>query len=191
MRKLLLVCLSLLIPGIAASHAAEKESKVPPALNFTMKRLDGKETPLATYQGKVVLLVNTASECGLTPQYEGLQKLHKKYAGQGLAVLGFPANEFGQQEPGTNDQIAKFCKENYGVEFDMFAKVVVKGPGQCELYKFLTSKETNPKFAGPIGWNFEKFLLNRKGEVVARFKPDVEPESEEVVNAIEAELARK
>lgn len=176
----------------ATVFAADKEGKkVAPALNFTMNSLDGKPVELSRYQGKVVLIVNVASECGLTPQYKQLQELHKKYAGQGLAVLGFPANEFGAQEPGTNQQIADFCKKNYGVEFDMFAKVVVQGKDQCALFRHLTSKETNPKFSGPIGWNFEKFLLNRQGEIVARFKPDVEPDAKEVVAAIEAELKKK
>jgi glutathione peroxidase len=192
MKKLLATLLSAALLSLGSfTLAAEKEGNVPAALNFTMKRLNGKEQPLSAYQGKVVLIVNTASECGLTPQYEGLQALHKKYAGQGLAVIGFPANEFGKQEPGTNDEIATFCKANYGVEFDMFAKVVVKGEGICPLYQHLTSKETNGKFAGPIGWNFEKFLLGRDGDVVARFKPNVEPSDPAVIAAIEAELAKK
>ena len=191
MKKSLLAIVALsLVFAVIPSHAAEKE--VPPALNFKMKPLNGKDdVPLSNYLGKVVLMVNVASECGLTPQYESLQAMHKKYADQGLSVLGFPANEFGAQEPGSNEQIAKFCKQNYGVEFDMFSKVVVKGAGQCDLYKYLTSKETNGKFGGPISWNFEKFLVNRKGEVVARFAPNVKPDSAEVIKAIEAELANK
>jgi glutathione peroxidase len=164
---------------------------VPVALNFTMTSLDGKAVELSKYQGKVVLMVNVASECGLTPQYKGLQALHEKYGKDGLAVLGFPANEFGGQEPGTNAEIAAFCQKNYGVKFDMFAKVVVQGDGQCPLYKYLTSKETNPKFAGPLQWNFEKFLIGRNGAVVARFSPQVEPQAEEVTKAIEKELAKK
>src|SRR5690606_26075551 len=150
--------------------------------------LDGKEADLSQYKGKVVLVVNVASECGLTGQYEGLQELHEKLGAKGLAVLGFPANEFGAQEPGSNDEIAKFCKKNYGVEFDMFAKVVVKGDGICPLYAYLTGKDTNEKFAGPITWNFEKFLIGRDGQVIARFAPRVEPTSEEVMKAIEAAL---
>jgi glutathione peroxidase len=192
MKRLPLCCLALFCVVAVSTSAAEKGArKVPAALDFKMNRLDGKPANLADYQGQVVLIVNTASECGLTPQYEGLQGLHEKYAQKGLAILGFPANEFGSQEPGSNAEIATFCKKNYGVEFDMFAKVVVKGEGQCPLYTFLTSKESNPKFAGPISWNFEKFLINRQGEVVARFKPQVEPDSEEVTKAIEAELAKK
>lgn len=191
MKKLLalplLLCATLVLPSIAA----EKEEKVAPALDFKMKSLDGKDVDLSKYQGKVVLMVNTASKCGLTPQYEQLEALHEKYADKGLAILGFPANEFGKQEPGTDSEIGEFCQKNYGVKFDMFSKVVVKGDGQCPLYQFLTSKDTNPKFAGPIKWNFEKFLINRDGEVVARFAPPVVPDSDEVVAAIEAELDKK
>lgn len=170
---------------------AAGDKPVPAALDFTMKSLTGKPVNLSRYEGKVVLIVNTASQCGYTPQYEPLEALYKKYHSQGLAVLGFPANEFGQQEPGTDPEIAEFCRKNYGVTFDMFSKVVVKGDGQCPLYQFLTSKETDPKFAGPIKWNFEKFLLSRDGEVVARFSSGTEPDSPEVTKAIEVELAKK
>jgi glutathione peroxidase len=176
----------------SAMFAEEKNSKssVPPLLQFKMKSLSGKPVDLADYQGKVLLIVNVASECGLTPQYEGLEALHEKYAAQGLAVLGFPANEFGAQEPGSDAEIAEFCKSNYGVQFQMFSKVVVKGEGQCPLYRFLTSAETNPGFAGEITWNFEKFLVGRDGKVAARFSPKVEPDAAEVVEAIERELAK-
>lgn len=160
------------------------------ALNFKMKSLDGKNIDLAKYQGKVVLIVNVASQCGNTPQYEGLEDLHEKFAEAGLAVLGFPANEFGKQEPGSDRDIAEFCDKNYGVKFDMFSKVVVKGEGQCPLYKYLTSKETDPDFAGDVTWNFEKFLIGRDGRVAARFAPRTKPESQEVVGAIERELAK-
>lgn len=176
---------------ITAADAADKGAKkVPDVLNFKMKSLGGKEVDLSKYKGKVVLMVNVASKCGLTPQYEGLEELHEKYADQGLAILGFPANEFGKQEPGTDVEISEFCQENYGVKFDMFSKVVVKGEGQCPLYKFLTSKETDPDFAGDITWNFEKFLVGRDGKIVKRFAPKVAPESDEVVSAVEAELAK-
>jgi glutathione peroxidase len=182
-----------LVAATGAVRAEEKKEKgkVPAALNFKMKRLDGKEANLADYAGKAVLIVNVASECGYTPQYEGLQKLHEKYASQGLVVMGVPANEFGRQEPGTNDEIATFCKKNYGVTFDMYAKVVVKGAGQTPLYKHLTSKETNPKFAGDVKWNFEKFLIGRNGEIAGRFGSSVEPESKELTSAIETALAEK
>src|SRR6266481_6308125 len=140
-------------------------AKVPQALDFTMKSIDGRPVDLSKYQGRVVLMVNVASECGFTPQYEGLEDLHKKYAAKGLSILGFPANEFGAQEPGTNKEIAQFCKQNYSVEFDMFSKIIVKGAGQAPLYKYLT---THPKFRGDVAWNFEKFLIGRNGEVIGR-----------------------
>ncbi|MDB5384986.1 MAG: Glutathione peroxidase [Planctomycetaceae bacterium] len=176
----------------AEEKSAESKGgeKVAPALSFTMDSLEGKPVKLSKYAGKVVLIVNVASQCGLTPQYEGLEELHGKYKGKGLAILGFPANEFGKQEPGSNKEIAEFCAKNYGVEFDMFSKVVVKGDGKCELYQFLTSKEKNGKFGGEITWNFEKFLLNKNGEVVNRFAPGVKPDAPEVIKAIEAELAK-
>jgi glutathione peroxidase len=175
----------------AQAPALPDKKDVPAGLNFTMKDIDGKDVALSKYRGKVVLIVNVASECGLTPQYADLQALHDKYAEQGLAILGFPANEFNQQEPGTNKDIKTFCAEKYGVKFDMFSKVVVKGEGQCDLYKFLTATDTNPKFAGEIQWNFTKFLIARDGSVVNRFEPKVKPLAEEVTKAIEAELAKK
>jgi glutathione peroxidase len=156
-----------------------------------MKNIKGEPVDLSKYQGKVVLMVNVASKCGLTPQYKELEGLHEKYADKGLAVLGFPANEFGKQEPGTDGEIADFCKAKYDVKFDMFSKVVVKGDGQCDLYKFLTSEKTDPKFAGDIKWNFEKFLVGRDGNVIARFAPTVKPDSPEVIKAIETALAEK
>jgi glutathione peroxidase len=189
----ILTCVALLLT-VSTTVAADKAKgggKVPAVLNFKMKALDGKETDLSQYQGKVVLFVNVASECGLTGQYKGLQELYKKYADQGLVIVGVPANEFGAQEPGTDAEIAKFCKTTYGVTFPMLSKVVVKGKGICPLYRHLTSKETNPKFAGDIKWNFTKFLIGRNGEIVARFEPEVEPKSDEVVQAIEAELKKK
>lgn len=194
MQKIVAVGLAsmlMVVIGGAVMSAEKEEKKVPAVLNFKMKKLDGKEVNLADYQGKVVLFVNVASQCGLTPQYKGLEQLHEKYGEKGLAIIGVPANEFGSQEPGSNDEISKFCEKNYGVKFDMMSKQVVKGDGICPLYKHLTSKETDPKFAGDISWNFEKFLVSRDGEIVARFKPRVEPTADEVVKAIEAELAKK
>jgi glutathione peroxidase len=186
------VALAFAVALTAPAGGEEKgEKKVASVLNFKMKSLAGKEVDLSKYQGKVVLIVNVASQCGNTPQYKGLQALHEKYGKDGLAILGFPANEFGRQEPGTDDEIADFCKSNYGVTFDMFSKVVVKGEGQCPLYQFLTSKDTNPKFGGDVQWNFQKYLISRKGDIVKRFEHSVKPESKEVVTAIEAELARK
>lgn len=187
----LAACGVLLCAATVLISADKEEGKVPAVLDFKMKKLDGKPGNLADYKGKVVLIVNTASECGNTPQYAKLEKLHEKYGKDGLAVIGFPANEFGGQEPGTNAEIAKFCEKNYGVKFDMYEKVVVKGEGQCPLYAFLTSKETNPKFPGQVAWNFEKFLIGRNGEIVARIKHNVEPDAPEVTKAIETELAKK
>lgn len=191
MRTLILWSAVLALALYPAVQAEDKGAKkVPDVLNFKMKTLDGKDMDLAKYQGKVILLVNVASQCGLTPQYKGLQGLHQKYAGQGLAIVGVPANEFGAQEPGSNEEIAKFCSTNYGVKFDMLAKVVVKGEGICPLYKYLTSKQTNPKFGGDITWNFTKFLIGKNGEIVGRFDSDVEPDSAEMVKAIETELKK-
>ncbi len=167
------------------------DAKVPAVLNFKMKGIDGKEVDLAQYQGKVVLFVNVASKCGYTPQYKGLQALYEKYQDKGFVIVGVPANEFGKQEPGTDQEIAQFCESKYSVKFPMLSKVVVKGDGQVPLYKFLTSKETDPKFSGQIKWNFTKFLIGRDGAIVARFEPATSPESDTVKHAIEAELAKK
>lgn len=158
------------------------------ALDFTVKDIDGDDVSLSKYRGKVVLIVNVASKCGLTPQYEDLQHLHERYVEDGLAILGFPANNFLRQEPGTNEQIKQFCSAEYGVEFDMFAKLSVKGRDTCELYRYLTSKKSNPEFGGGIKWNFTKFLLNRDGKVIARFGPRTRPSDAKVVSAIEAAL---
>jgi glutathione peroxidase len=175
----------------AAPNEKEKSAAVTP-LNEEMETLDGKKVNLAEkYKGKVVLLVNVASKCGYTPQYAPLEALHEKYGKEGLAVVGVPCNQFGGQEPGTAEDITEFCTKNYGVKFDMLAKVDVKGKDAAPLYKRITSKKTDPDFSGTIGWNFEKFLFNREGQVVARFKSKVKPDSPEVIKAIEAELAKK
>ncbi len=158
---------------------------MPNVHDFDAKTIDGKDKKLAEYKGHPLLIVNVASKCGLTPQYEGLEKLHREFASRGLRVLGFPANEFGAQEPGSDDEIKTFCTSNYGVEFDMFGKVVVKGAGIHPLFDYLTNKS---KFAGDIMWNFNKFLVDKTGEVVARFEPQVEPTSAEVRQAIEKVL---
>jgi len=172
--------------------AAEKEQKtVPPALNFKMKTLDGKEVDLGRYLGKVVMIVNVASKCGLTPQYKQLQDLHEKYSEKGLAILGFPCNQFGSQEPGTAEEIRQFCRANYGVTFDMFAKVNVNGEQSCDLYKYLTALDAKPKGKGKISWNFEKFIIGRNGEVVARFAPATKPDDPEMLNVVAAELSMK
>jgi glutathione peroxidase len=157
-------------------------------LDFALKNIDGKETKLSDYRGKVLLLVNVASQCGYTPQYEGLQAVYSKYSAQGLIVLGFPANNFGGQEPGTNEEIKQFCTLKYKVSFPMFAKISVKGADIHPLYQFLTSKETDPEFSGDIKWNFNKFLVDRNGKIIARFDSGDKPEGEKVTQAIEKAL---
>jgi glutathione peroxidase len=156
-----------------------------------MTSLDGEQIDLAQYAGKVVMVVNVASKCGYTPQYKQLQELHEKYAQRGLAILGFPCNQFLWQEPGSAKEIREFCTVNYGVTFDMFDKVDVKGENACELYRFLTSIATEPKGAGEIGWNFEKFILDRNGFVVARYGSREKPDSPEIIKVIERELAKE
>ena len=157
--------------------------------DFTVKTIKGSEKSLADYKGKVLLVVNVASECGLTPQYAGLEALHEQYAKQGLAVLGFPANDFGGQEPGTDAQVEQFCSTKFGAKFDMFSKVAVKGEQTAPLFDWLQSAETNPVFGGAIKWNFNKFLVGKDGKVIGRFEPKVEPLSPEVKGAIEKALA--
>ena len=156
-----------------------------------MKSLDGSPVELGKYQGKVVLIVNVASRCGLTPQYQQLEALHEKYAKNGLVILGFPCNQFRAQEPGTAEEIHRFCSTKYGVRFDLFSKIEVNGTGVCSLYKYLKAQETQPKGPGDISWNFEKFILGRNGELVARFAPQTKPDAAEVIQVIEAELAKK
>ena len=177
---------------LSFSAASARDDKKPASvLDFTLKNIDGKDVPLSSYEGKVLLLVNTASQCGHTPQYKGLEALYEKYKDKGFEVLAFPANEFGAQEPGTDEEIKQFCSSKYKVSFPLFSKIVVKGKEIHPLYDFLTSEATNPKFAGPIPWNFAKFLVNRKGEVIARFEPGVKPESSEIETALEKALAEK
>jgi glutathione peroxidase len=157
-------------------------------LSFTMTDIDGNEVDLSKYQGKVVLMVNVASKCGLTPQYEALEALNKKYSKQGLAILGFPANNFLGQEPGTNKEIKEFCTSKYGVDFDMFAKISVNGADQHPLYAYLTSKEAGHDFGGEIEWNFAKFLVGRDGQIIARFSSRTSPSDPEVTSKIEQAL---
>ena len=159
--------------------------------DFQMKDIDGKDVKLSKYKGNVLLVVNTASKCGYTPQYEGLQAIYSKYHDQGFEILGFPANNFGGQEPGTEAEIKEFCTMKYKVTFPMFAKISVKGEDQHPLYTYLTSKETDPAFAGDISWNFNKFLIDRNGKILARFSSKDTPQSDAVVGAIETALASK
>jgi glutathione peroxidase len=155
--------------------------------DITVKTIDGKDKSLSDYLGKVLLIVNVASYCGYTPQYQGLEQLNQKYRSAGLEILGFPCNDFGAQEPGTNEQILQFCSRNYGVSFDLFDKIQVIGSQQHPLYARLTKAVSSP---GDVSWNFEKFLVNKKGEIVARYRSSVNPESSELVTAIAQELAK-
>jgi glutathione peroxidase len=158
-------------------------------LDLKAKALDGRSVDLSQYKGHVVLVVNVASECGLTPQYTGLEAIYRQYRDKGFRILAFPSNDFAGQEPGTPEQIQQFCSTKYDVSFDLMEKVAIKGPNKHPIYAFLTSAEGNPDFAGDIEWNFGKFLLNKQGKVVARFHPQVTPDSPEVTSQIEALLA--
>lgn len=157
--------------------------------NFTLPSIDGKPMPLADFKGKVILMVNVASQCGYTPQYTALETVYEKYKDKGFVIVGFPANNFGQQEPGTNQEIKTFCSRKYSVTFPLYAKVSVKGADQTPLYQYLT-KEADPAVAGEIKWNFTKFLVDRNGKVVQRFEPAVTPDSPQVVSAIEKLLVQ-
>lgn len=183
MRKLVL---TLMLAIAAAVAGAEAHS----IYDFTMKSIDGQQVSLESYHGKVVLLVNVASKCGFTPQYAGLEAVYEEYKDRGLVIVGIPANNFAQQEPGTNEEIKQFCSSKYSVTFPMMAKVSVLGDDQTPLYSFLTGKETDPQYAGDIKWNFTKFLFDRSGKPVARFEPAVTPDSPEVAAAIESALGQ-
>lgn len=189
------LCLTVLGVTALAAFAAQavtpatntKETKLSAdsAHAFKVKTIDGEEKSLAAYKGKALLIVNTASKCGYTPQYAGLEELHQKYKGQGLAVLAFPANDFGAQEPGTNSEIKGFCTTKYKTTFDLFEKVSVKGAGIDPLFAWLTSR---PGMEGDIKWNFGKFLLDKNGKVVARYGSGTEPMSKELTAKIEETL---
>jgi glutathione peroxidase len=155
--------------------------------DFTLPSIDGTDASLGEYKGKVLLLVNVASKCGYTPQYAGLESLYEKYKDQGLVVIGFPANNFGSQEPGTNEEIKSFCTRTYHVSFPMYAKISVKGSDKTPLYHYLT-EEANPATNGEIGWNFTKFLVDRNGKVVARFDSKIKPDDAGLVGAVEKAL---
>lgn len=190
MRRLVLqVLLAGAVAGSAnAEGTASEVAKVKSIYDFTMKDIDGKDVSLAEFKGKVVLIVNVASKCGFTGQYVGLEALYKKYESQGFVVLGFPANDFLGQEPGSNEEIKAFCSTRYSVTFPMFAKISVKGRDQHPLCKFLTGKDSNPSFGGAISWNFNKFLAGRDGAIIGRFGSRDTPESADVAGAIEKAL---
>jgi len=157
---------------------AAKTAAVPPrarALEFKLKDIEGQERDLSEFAGKVILMVNTASKCGYTPQYEALQKLYQQHEARGFVILAFPSNNFGEQEPGSNEDIKKFCSEKYQVSFPLFAKIDVKGKDICPLYKYLTGTNVGHRFGGDVKWNFTKFLINRKGQIVGRFDSKEDP----------------
>jgi len=178
----LLMCVTMTV----AANADESDC----ALDFKVNSIDGQVVNLEDYEGKVVLVVNVASECGLTGQYKGLQALYEQYGDKGLVVLGFPCNQFGGQEPGTELEIKQFCSTKYKVTFPMFAKVDVNGANAAPIYSFLTSQDAAPVGSGKVSWNFEKFLIGRDGKVINRFSPRVSPDDVELVKAVEAALAK-
>ena len=187
MQTMLIIAAFVSLLSFTYSAIAEDATKAPSTLHgFTVKDIDGKDAELSKYQGKVVLVVNVASKCGHTPQYKQLQEVFEKYKDKGFVVLGFPANEFGKQEPGTDAEIKGFCASKYNVTFDMFSKIVVKGEGIAPLYQWLTSKDG--KFGGDIKWNFTKFLIGKDGRIINRFEPGVKPDDAKVIEAIEAAL---
>jgi glutathione peroxidase len=179
----------LLPPADAAAQGAQGGVKT--MYDFTMKDIDGKEVSLSQYRGKAVLIVNVASFCGYTKQYAGLDSLYRAYAERGLVVLGFPANNFGSQEPGSDEEIKEFCSTKYNVTFPMFSKISVKGDDQHPLYRHLTSAVANPATAGEVRWNFTKYLIDRGGRLVAKFEPRVDPLSADLTAAVEAALGRE
>jgi glutathione peroxidase len=197
MKKMLFITLITL--GIVASLYAliSGESKITydtkgddTIYQFTMNMLEGNPKKLSDYKGKVLLIVNVASKCGLTPQYADIEKFYKQYKSQGLEVLGFPANNFLGQEPGSSEEIAEFCQKNYGVTFDMFEKISVKGKDIHPLYQFLISKSLNGVLDSEVKWNFQKFLIGKDGKVIASFSPKTSVYDNEVISAVEAELKK-
>jgi glutathione peroxidase len=178
----------LMMGGTLTSLQAKGTSSGTGVHGFTLKSIEGTDIPLSSFDGKVILIVNVASQCGYTPQYKDLEALYRKYKDRGLVILGFPANNFGHQEPGTDAEIKSFCTTTYDVTFPLFSKISVKGDDQHPLYRYLTADSTNPAFSGDVKWNFTKFLVDRKGIVIGRFGSSVKPMSDELVGAIEAAL---
>mgnify|MGYP000955494717 CR=1 FL=1 len=177
--------------GFSISTLSVEPPNVASPLDLKVKNIEGKEVELTAYKGKVVMIVNVASKCGLTPQYAALESLYEKYKDRGFVILGFPANNFLSQEPGTDGDIKMFCTTKYNVTFPMFSKISVKGEEIAPLYAWLTSEKTNPGFSGDIEWNFGKFIIGPEGKVINRFHPKVKPDSDEVVAAIEKALDAK
>ena len=193
---ILLICCGMLV-GVAAYRYGFIFNPLPTdppkersMYEFTLKDIDGNDVKLDAYKGKVVMIVNVASKCGLTPQYEGLEALYEKYKDKGFVILGFPANNFMGQEPGTEKEIKEFCSLKYNVTFPMFSKISVKGTDQHPFYTYLTNKQSNPGFDGDITWNFEKFLADKNGKIIARFDPKTTPEDPKITEAIDSALAK-
>jgi glutathione peroxidase len=180
--------MSKLIAALLASAVFAISAGAASIYDYTLKSIDGVPTPLSSFKGKVVMLVNVASRCGYTPQYAGLESLYEKHKDQGFVIVGIPANNFMQQEPGSNAEIKTFCKSKYDVTFPMMAKVSVKGDDTTPLYQYLTSKQQNPKTGGDIQWNFTKFIVGRDGEIVARFEPAITPADPALTSALESAL---
>jgi glutathione peroxidase len=185
---IVLLFIFTVITEISLSQEKQKDLRMKSIYDFEVKDIDGNDVKLEQFKGKVVMIVNVASKCGFTPQYEGLQKIYSQYKDRGFVILGFPANNFLSQEPGTNEEIKQFCSLNYNVTFPMFSKISVKGKDIAPLYIYLTEKKTNPEFPGKIGWNFNKFLIDREGNIVGRFGSRAKPVSDEVIQAIEKVL---
>ncbi len=195
-----LVAVGCLAPALFAKDIVHEPTTAPsvgsttqPAspLDFVVKDIDGKDVNLAQYRGKVVMLVNVASKCGNTPQYDALEKMYTKYSDHGFVIIGFPANNFAGQEPGTNAQIKEFCTSTYQVNFPMMGKISVKGDDQAPLYKFLTDKSTAGVFGYDIDWNFAKFVVDRNGNIIARFAAKTKPTDPKVIGVVEKALAAK
>lgn len=177
--------LSFLLLSALLAFASEKS-----VYDYTLNSIDGQPAPFAAFKGKVLMLVNVASRCGYTPQYSALESVYEKYKDKGLVIVGVPANNFGAQEPGTNEEIKTFCTRKYNVQFPMMSKVSVKGSDTAPLYQYLTDTKLNPKTGGEIKWNFTKFLVDRQGNIISRFEPEVTPDSPQVISAIEGALGK-
>ena len=183
MKKVMLLFILMIMINLI--HSEEKAMSI---YDFTMEDIKGDSVNLTDFKGEVILIVNTASKCGFTYQYEGLEKLYETYKDSGLVILGFPANNFLKQEPGSDKEIASFCSLNYGVTFPMFSKISVKGKDIHPLYEYLTSKESDHEFGGKISWNFNKFLISRNGKIINRFGSKVKPRNEKIIKAVEDAL---
>ena len=186
-RGALMLLAAAAMTGATMTFASAAEKPHTRVLGFTMKNIDGEDVHLSKYKGKVLLIVNVASECGFTPQYKDLEALYLKYKERGFMILGFPANNFGAQEPGTDQEIKKFCSSTYGITFDLFSKISVKGEDQHPLYKAIT---TDPTYGGDVKWNFQKYVVDRDGNLVGKYLSKVTPMSDEVTSAIEKALSK-